>query len=135
MIKLPQAVLVGENLEYKASRAEIIAIIIDNGKLVFDGTPGEMQRLSKRHNAISLKVRAGTVDDIEALRSLGDVREVEECEAEEGFESFLIYPDEGASILGSLSRVAHEKSWEVDHLTVEDGRLDEVFRTITGSRT
>ena len=110
------------------------AIIIDDGVLVFDGTPLEMQKLSQRHNAISLKVRAGSMDDIQALRSMEDVKLVEECEAEEGFESFLIYPSDGALILGSLSRVAHEKNWEVDHLTVEKGRLDEVFRNITGNR-
>ncbi len=110
------------------------AIIIDAGKLVFDGTPEEMQKMSKLHNAISLKVRAGTAGDIEALRSLDNVHMVEECDADEGFESFLIYPDDGAAILGPLSKVAHEKDWEVDHLSVEGGRLDEVFRNITGNR-
>jgi len=109
------------------------AIVIDEGRLVFDGTPDEMRRRSKRHNAIVLKLRAGQVGDIQALRSIADVRLVEEGEAEEGFESYLIYPNDGASILGSLSRVAHEKQWEVDHLSVDEGHLDEVFRNLTGS--
>jgi ABC-2 type transport system ATP-binding protein len=107
------------------------AVIIDNGKLVFDGEPLEMQKLSPRHNAISLKVREGSVGDIQALRSIENVQLVEKCESEDGFESFLIYPTEGAAILGALSRIAHEKNWEVDHLSVEDGRLDEVFRKLT----
>jgi len=107
------------------------AIIIARGSVKFDGTPLEMQRRSECHNAISLKVRAGSVGDAAALRGIEGVVRVEEREAEEGFENFFVYPREGAAILAPISKIAHEKNWEVDHLSVEDGRLDEVFRAIT----
>ncbi|MCB9916633.1 MAG: ABC transporter ATP-binding protein [Planctomycetes bacterium] len=107
------------------------AILIANGKLRFDGTPDEMQRRSKRHNAVALTVRAGGGHDLEALRAIPGVAEVEELPAADGLENFLLYPADGAAILAPLSQVAHERRWEVDHLTVQEGRLDDVFRQIT----
>lgn len=107
------------------------AILIADGQLKFDGTPDEMQRKSRMHNAVALTVRAGGGHDLEALQAIEGVQEVTELPAEEGFENFMLYPDSGASILAPLSQVAHEKQWEVDHLSVQEGRLDEVFSQIT----
>jgi hypothetical protein len=40
-------------------------------------------------------------------------------------------PKNGASILAEIAEAAHAGGFEIEGLTVEAGRLDEVFRTIT----
>jgi ABC-2 type transport system ATP-binding protein len=109
------------------------AILIADGALKFDGTPLEMQLMSRRHNAVALTVRAGGGHDIAALSRIEGVDAVDQVDASNGFESFLLYPKDDVAILAPLSRVAHENNWEVEHLSVEKGRLDEVFRQITST--
>ena len=106
------------------------AIIIAHGKLRFDGTPAELQAMDTAHGAVTLTLD-GTQDARDALAKIAGVSRVEPLEAPEGHTRYRIYPDEDAAILGGLSRLAHERGWEVDHLSVESGRLDEVFRTVT----
>ncbi len=112
------------------------AILIADGKLKFDGTPDEMQRMSRRHNAVALTVRTGGGHDLETLRTIQGVQAVEAVDsAPDGCESYLLFPEQGASILSPLSQMAHDENWEVDHLTVQEGRLDDVFRQITTTTT
>ncbi|MBJ01669.1 MAG: ABC transporter ATP-binding protein [Planctomycetes bacterium] len=118
-----------EEVEAVCSRA----IIISQGHLCFDGTPAELEARSHRHNAISLALHVSGTDEVQA--ALSGVNGVEHVEAmadgADGLSSWWIYPAEGASILSNLSSLFHERNWEIDHLSVERGRLDEVFRDIT----
>ncbi|MCB9904690.1 MAG: ABC transporter ATP-binding protein [Planctomycetes bacterium] len=106
------------------------AIIIAHGKLRFDGTPAELQAMDPAHGAVTLTLD-GAQDAREALTGIAGVARVEPLDAPEGHTRYRIYPNEDAAILGGLSSLAHQRGWEVDHLSVESGRLDEVFRTVT----
>lgn len=106
------------------------AIIIAHGQLRFDGTPAELQAMDTAHGAVTLTLD-GTQDARDALAKIVGVARVEPLDAPEGHTRYRIYPNEDAAILGGLSSLAHERGWEVDHLSVESGRLDEVFRTVT----
>jgi len=110
------------------------AIIISNGQLRFDGSPAELQAMDPAHAAVTLTLK-GASDAEEALSALPGVAQVEVLESPNGTARFRVYPQESAAILGGLSSLAHERGWEVDHLSVEEGRLDEVFRTITSGAT
>ena len=108
------------------------AIIIAGGRILFDGTPIELQARSPRHQAIALTLRLPGSEDVKnALTDLAGVSRVEALESPEGVSQYMVHPSNGASILGGLSELAHQRGWEVDHLAVERGRLDEVFREIT----
>ncbi len=110
------------------------AIIIARGKLRFDGTPADLQAMDPAHGAVSLTIgqAPGTTEALgESLSAIDGVARVEPLDAANGVASFRLYPAEGANVFGPLSALAHERGWEVDHLAVEDGRLDEVFRTVT----
>ncbi|MCA8978796.1 MAG: ABC transporter ATP-binding protein, partial [Planctomycetes bacterium] len=106
------------------------AIIIAHGKLRFDGTPAELQAMDPAHGAVTLTLD-GAQDAHEALTGIAGVARVEPLDAPEGHTRYRIYPNEDVAILGGLSSLAHQRGWEVDHLSVESGRLDEVFRTVT----
>lgn len=104
-------------------------VVIANGKLCFDGTPDELEAMSRYHNAVCVSVA-----DVEAnalssfLQALEFVAEVEALESRKGFR---VYPTGGEQITVALSETIRGNGWQIDSLYAESGRLDEVFRTIT----
>jgi ABC-2 type transport system ATP-binding protein len=108
-------------------------IIIAAGKLVVDCTPDELAAKSRYHNAVSISVSAAMAERI--ARSLGGiaaVASVQDAGGSNGRVNFLVLPRPGASIVTEISQRARDERWEIDELSVESGRLDEVFRTLTG---
>ena len=109
------------------------AIIIAGGRMCFDGTPKELRRQSHFYNAVSLTLRDETAKGAsEALERLEGVTSVECHREEEGLTNYVIFPKDGRSLVQSVADLAHDRSWEIEHLHVEGGRLDDVFRKITG---
>lgn len=108
------------------------AIIISEGRLVTDSTPSELLARSRFHNAISLSIRASAVDGmVEAFSALPDVADVEVLESGNGRVRLQLFPEGSALLASRVSQLARERSWPVEELHVERGRLDEVFRKIT----
>jgi ABC-2 type transport system ATP-binding protein len=108
------------------------AIIIAQGKLLFDGTPAQLEQRSKYHNAITLKGKLPSADAAAAaLRALPNIAAVDVSDNEAGRACLTIVPVNGAAIVNEVSQLVREKGWMVDELRVEAGRLDEVFRSIT----
>jgi ABC-2 type transport system ATP-binding protein len=106
------------------------AIIIANGKIVSDGTPQELEESSRFHQAVTLKPES--TDDIstmiEKLRSLDCVKDVERSDAD-----ILVFPQvKDGSLLTAIIGLVKTEQWQLVELHQEKGRLDEVFRTVTG---
>ena len=110
------------------------AMIIARGKLLFDGTPHELAAQSNRHNCVRLSARG--IDGATAQAELGSLPEVREVLVEEndGKQELIVLPKEGTSVLGPVIQATHARGWELDHVSLEPGRLDEVFRDITTGR-
>ena len=107
------------------------AIIISAGRLLFDGSPAELRARSRVHRAVVLHLAASASGVIEALTKLDGVREVEDLGEADGLQRVMIYPAGGKSIVHTVAECAQSSGWEVDHLHVERGNLEEVFREIT----
>lgn len=108
------------------------AVIISAGRLVSDCTPAELFARSRFHNAVSISIRAATVDGMaEALGALPGVESVEVLEARDGCVKLQLFPADNAAVAARVSELAREREWAVEELHVERGRLDEVFRKIT----
>lgn len=111
-----------EEVEAVCSRAIIIAA----GRIVADETPAGLAARSRRHNGVLLATR--TPDKVRAvLKSLPDVAEV----TNEGDGRLFVGAKNGASIITQVSSALREADAEIEQITVEQGRLDEVFREIT----
>ena len=111
------------------------AIIISAGRIVSDGTPEELHGRAEGHNAVTLALRRVEPESARAaLATLEGVQAVEEVAGgdppAEGVR-LRVRPRAGRSIATEVSRVARERGWEVGELTVDRGRLDDVFRAIT----
>ena len=108
------------------------AMIISEGRLMFDGTPRELRSRSRWCNAVVLTLKTSTAPGAaESLSGIESVEKVETHAGEEGTSTYVLFPRERAPIVHTISDHAHEKGWEVEHLHVESGRLDDVFRKIT----
>jgi ABC-2 type transport system ATP-binding protein len=108
-------------------------IIISSGKLVVDCTPAELAAKSRYHNAVSITVPTAQREKIEkSLNAMSQVANVEFAGGNNGRLSLTAFPRSGASIVADIGTRARDERWEIDEMRVESGRLDEVFRTLTG---
>lgn len=119
------------------------AVIISAGRIVSDGTPEELHARAAGHNAVTLTLRGVDAETAcAALRAVAGVREVEaegadgEAGGEDGAADsagvrLRVHPQDGRAIAVEVSRAAREHGWQVEGLTVDRGRLEEVFRAIT----
>jgi ABC-2 type transport system ATP-binding protein len=102
------------------------AVVIANGRLVADGTPLELERRSRYHQAVTLV--SDEALDAEALGALPGVAAVERNAREH---SLTLLAEPGQVIFPQVSELIRQRGWAVRELDVERGRLDEVFRNLT----
>jgi len=107
------------------------ALIIDHGRILADDTPAGLEARSRFHNAVTLRLRdAGRIDAVNAaVRALG---EVAETEVDAPNARLTAFPAPDRMPLAAISALAASQHWDLAELHLESGRLDEVFRTVTG---
>ena len=115
------------------------AIIIDRGKIVANGTPQELKQRSDVAGAVSLRVIGVAADTVKTrLSSITGARKAAIVKEDGNSVWARAYPAEG-SVNGTLARgvaeVCVKEGWKFEELHTEEGRLDEVFRSITWSET
>ena len=117
-----------EEVDAVCTRATIIA----GGSIVSDGTPEELLRRSRTHNALKLGVSVTDADAaVGILEAVDGVMRVEVLARSDGALELMLLPDGGASIAGPVSEAARANGWQVTEMHIERGRLDDVFRQIT----
>lgn len=122
-----------EEVEAACSRA----IIIDRGNIVANGTPQDLKNMSENGGCVVLAVRGGNKGVImDTLSKIPQARKVLIAKEHNGHVWARVYPNvRGPN--GELARavLAAARGWDVEELHTEEGRLDEVFRSITLSET
>ena len=104
-------------------------VLIAEGKIKFDGTPHELEAMSRYHNAVCVAVVG--VEDSALSSFLATLEFVESVEALTAGRGFRVYPRNKQQVTAELSQKIRDNGWQIDSLYAEHGRLDEVFRTIT----
>jgi ABC-2 type transport system ATP-binding protein len=108
------------------------AVIIDRGRIVANGTPKELRRKSEWAGAVTLAVRNTPAETLkQKLGQLSDAKRVAVTHDEGGKVILTVFPKPNTD--GALTRTVIDisKDWQVEDLHTEEGRLDEVFRSIT----
>jgi ABC-2 type transport system ATP-binding protein len=108
------------------------AIIIDRGRIVANGTPSELRRKSDWAGAVTIRVSGIAASALsQRLGQLSAVKRVAILKEETGGVTARVFPR--AELNGMLaSGIADAaQGWRVEELHTEEGRLDEVFRSIT----
>lgn len=108
------------------------AVIIDRGRVVFDGSPIEFHAKSKHHNGVALRVTSATAAQVtKLLKGLPDVAAVEQTGTSAGHVSMIVVPRNGRFIADAVGTAIRQNNVVVDEIHTEAGKLDEVFRQIT----
>lgn len=109
------------------------AIIIDRGRIVANGTPGELKAMSEVAGAVTL-----AVDGIEAAtlgEQLAALPEALRCDAAVAGAGVAVrvFPRDrsAANLTRAVIELAEREHWRVLQLRTEEGQLDEVFRKLT----
>ena len=106
------------------------AIIIAEGRIVADETPGALESRSRYHHAVSLRFERPE-QFAAARREIAALAEVADVEPEERELRLTAVPREGKNALPAVSALITRHDWDVPELHLESGRLDEVFRRLT----
>lgn len=119
-----------EEVEAACSRA----IIIDRGRIVANGTPNELKARSDRAGAVVMTLRGAVAEDVTSKLSPFASR-AELIATEAGRVTVRAYPAAaaGGALAARLAEAALAERWTIDELHTEEGRLDDVFRSLTRS--
>jgi len=123
-----------EEVEAACSRA----IIIDRGKIVADGTPDELKRRAPGADSVRVGIRGDSGGAIRAeLEKLTGVEKVEPYVSNDTSFTGRVLPvrKSGSALdLGAqISAIVAARNWKLDELHREEGKLDEIFRSMTRS--
>jgi ABC-2 type transport system ATP-binding protein len=108
------------------------AIIIDRGKIVANGTPLQLRQKSEWAGAVTLRVSGITAAALnQKLTQLSTVKRTTVLEEKATTVTIRVFPK--SNVNGELARSIAESAqgWHIEELHTEEGRLDEVFRSIT----
>lgn len=116
-----------EEVEAVCSRA----IIISQGEILFDGTPGELEAMAPERNAVSLTLEgtdpgsaSNKIEQLDSVKSVATHKSGDDVR-------YHIIPKQGKSIVKDIAHLAKNENWTVDEMHVEPVKLDEVFRMVT----
>ena len=111
------------------------AIIIDRGQIVANGTPAQLRQKSDYAGAVLLRASGFPAADIkDKLSQLATVKRTAVLKEEMHEVSARVYPQANCpngELARSIGEIAGREKWKMMELHTEEGRLDEVFRSIT----
>lgn len=109
-------------------------VIINNGRIVGDGTLAELQQKTLRQARALFAVAAPRAEVEAALKEVQGVRRVRFLGAPEPLVRFELQAPHGVPILPSLGALAQAKGWQVGELSLQPPALEEVFLALTESQ-
>ena len=127
-----KAIIVSTHLLEEVEAICTRAVIIDRGRVVANGTPGQLLARSRHHNAVTLALPPAQAEIAKMkLKSLNTVVSIEQTRRSDGMDELTAFPKSGALLIEDVSALASAEKWDVKELYAEAGRLDDVFRAIT----
>ncbi len=110
-------------------------IIIDRGKIVFNGNPTDLKARSKTSGSVLVRVLEQPAKPVqEFFTDLPEVRHAEIVAKESNTVVLRAYANSNGKkpqLAAAIARSLTEKGWLFDELHTDEGKLDEVFRTVT----
>lgn len=104
-------------------------LIINQGKLVADGTANDLSRLSQKEKILYFDLEGKEVES--RLRSLAHVRTLEVEKKENDRLQGKLILEEGHEAQKDIARLTWENHWVVWNLHEEEQRLEEIFQVLT----
>jgi len=124
-----KAIIISTHILEEVAAVCTRAMIIAEGKLVFDGTPDQLAGKSPTYNGVTIRFRS--TEFTQAANEIGNLADVERVDNGGDGNSILVLPKNGASIVEQISIFVRDQGIEVEELYVDRGQLDDVFRHLT----
>ncbi|MCC6932212.1 MAG: ATP-binding cassette domain-containing protein [Deltaproteobacteria bacterium] len=119
-----------EEVDEVCNRVAIIA----NGKLVADETPAKLKARSRAAGALSVSFEGNAPENVlTELAKISGVARVEEISKKKSNAVYLLYAQNNAVILPAVTEELTKRQWPYASVGLEQGYLDEVFRTLTNT--
>ncbi|MBF0472221.1 MAG: ATP-binding cassette domain-containing protein [Nitrospirae bacterium] len=112
-----------EEVESVCSRA----IIISKGAIAADSTPEKLRSQSSFAGAVDVTFKAAKIGIFELLKGLTSVSQVNQLNNQR----YLLLPKSGCNLLEEVISVSTNNGLTISDITVDKGRLDQVFYEIT----
>jgi ABC-2 type transport system ATP-binding protein len=110
-------------------------IIIDQGRLVFNGTPAELRAKSALAGTVTVRVKGADFQDVaKAITSLPDAGQPALAAKHQDAITVTIPPRDQKrqnGLAAAVKAVLDAHHWPFDELHTDGGRLEDVFRDIT----
>ena len=110
-------------------------VIVNEGAIVADGTPGQLQQEFRGSELIVIELKAQVanpmVDIFPKLQALSNVESVEYGGGENGAHRFSLFAAKGSDIREEVFRQAVQERWVLLELTRKATSLEEVFHKLT----
>lgn len=107
-------------------------IIINNGKIVGQGSPKELAQKIGSKEIIYVKIKGPKEEVATTLQSMENVEKVEVKDKEnESIYGYEIEPKPGIDLREALSRAVMEKNWSILEFSKKSVSLEDVFRELT----
>lgn len=112
-------------------------IIINEGSIVADGTPEQLQQSFRGSESLSVELKVPSTnvmtDIFPKLKALADVEHVELQNSTQDVHRFLIRTSKGSDIREQIFRQAVNERWVLLEMTRQTTSLEEVFHKLTRS--
>ncbi len=129
-----KAIIVSTHILEEVEAVCTRAVVINNGRIVADGTAEELMRRDARHGAVAIRVAADNAEIVKAaLSGFDGVERVEIISQSNGHWRLRALPRKGVTIAGGVAATLRDKGLAFEEISVERGSLDDVFRQITTS--
>lgn len=109
-------------------------LIINEGKIVADGSPKELQSSFQGREKIYLELKTQSTDVQAKLAILENIEKVEEIAANgNDLKKFNIECTQGVDLREKIFRLAVENTWVLLEMRKEQASLEDIFRQLTTS--
>jgi len=107
-------------------------IIIDNGKIVGEGSPKELAQRATTEEIIYVKIKGPKDEVLEKIKKMEGISqaEIKDKESDEIY-GYEIKPTAGIDIREQLSRAVMESNWSILEFSKKTVSLEDVFRELT----
>ena len=112
-------------------------LIINEGKIVADGTPEQLQLDFQGAESLTLELKTNATNPVDQilprLKTLGAVTSVELLSTKNALTKLLLHVDKGNDVRESLFRLAVAEGWVIIEMHRKATTLEEVFHKLTTS--
>ena len=112
-------------------------LIINEGTIVADGTPAQLQQDFKGAESVTIELRTAASDPLgqiaPKLRSLTSVTAVELLSRKDSISRFQLHVEKGGDVREAAFRLAVAEGWVLLELSTRSTSLEEVFHKLTMS--